>query len=293
MWSDRLLLWLFRRFPPSDVKFKEPTGRGEDLEYADECENPFSRWFGLLPDELFAERDVLDLGSGFGGRPVRFFEVGARSVVGLEISEEHVYHSQLFNVKKGTEKHVRFAIGTGEDIPLPDNAVDLITMYDVMEHVRSPKEVLAECYRVLRPGGRLATVFPPYYAFHGGSHLHGYASSFPGLNLMFSNRALRSASLIVFDRDKIDYQRWMRDVAPGKLWNLNGLTVSGFHKLVQDSPFQVEKIRHLAQHDRRLTRKRGVHLVLLQPAFWIFEAMAQVPVIREGFCARIAALLRK
>jgi SAM-dependent methyltransferase len=293
MWSDGLLLWIFRRFPPSDVKFKEPAGRAERLEYTDECENPYSRWFGLQPDELFGNKDVLDLGSGFGGRPVRFFEVGARSVTGLEVSEEHVYHSRLFTTKKGAQNHVRFAVGTGEAIPMPDNAFDLITMYDVMEHVTSPRQVLSECYRVLRPGGMLAAVFPPYYALHGGSHLHGYASSFPGLNLLFTNRALRSASLIVFERQKIDYQRWMRDVSPNKLWNLNGLTVRGFHKLVRDSPFHAENIRHLAQHDRRLTRKRGLELLLLQPAFWFFEAAAQVPLLREGFCARIAALLRK
>jgi ubiquinone/menaquinone biosynthesis C-methylase UbiE len=275
------------------VKFKEPAGRAERLEYADECRNPFSRWFGLQPDELFGGKDVLDLGSGFGGRPVRFSEVGAKSVIGLEISDEHVYHSQLFNQKKGTQNHVRFVVGTGEKIPLPDDAIDLVTMYDVMEHVTSPKQVLSECYRVLRPGGMVAAVFPPYYAYHGGSHLHGYASSLPGLNLIFSNRSLRSASLILFERQKIDYQRWMRDVTPNKLWNLNGLTVRGFHHLVRESPFHVEKIRHLANHDRRLTRKRGLELLLLLPAFWIFEALAQVPFLREGFCARIAALLRK
>jgi SAM-dependent methyltransferase len=293
MWSDGMLLWLFRKFPPSDVKFKEPAGRGERLEYADEVENPFSRWFGLEPEELFAGKDVLDLGSGFGGRAVRFFETGAKSVIGLEVSEEHVFHSHLFSEKKGTQSSVRFSVGTGEKIPMPDNEVDLVTMYDVMEHVTSPREVLSECYRVLRPGGLLATVFPPYYALHGGSHLHGYASSFPGLNLIFSTRALRSASLILFERQGIDYERWMHDVAPNKLWNLNGLTVRGFHRLVSGSAFRVQDIRHYGQHDRRITRKRGRELLLLQPAFWIFETAAKVPIVREAFCARIAALLRK
>jgi SAM-dependent methyltransferase len=293
VWSDRLLLWTFRKFPPSDPKFKEPAGRAERLEYADEVENPFSRWFGLTPEELLGGKDVLDLGSGFGGRAVRFSEMGATSVLGLEISQEHVFHSQLFSEKKGVQDRVRFAVGFGEALPIPDRTVDLVTMYDVMEHVASPRHVLSECYRVLRPGGRLAAVFPPYYALHGGSHLHGYASSFPGLNLIFSNRALRSASLILFEREKIDYRRWMRDVAPDKLWNLNGLTVRGFHDLLQESGFHPETIRHLAQHDRRLTRKRGLELFLLQPAFLLFEAAAQVPLLREAFCARIAALLRK
>lgn len=293
MWSDRLLLSIFERFPANDPIFKDPARRAEELEYPDEVASPFSAWFGLTPTQLFAGKDVLDLGSGFGGRTVRFAEYGVRSITGLEVSEEHVFYSRLMSEKKGVQSKVCFTIGRGEQLPFPDSRFDLITMYDVMEHVSSPRTVLHESHRVLRPGGLLATVFPPYYALHSGSHLHGYASSFPGLNLIFTTRALRSAALIFLNQRHVNYEGYLHNVEPSKLWNLNGLTVSGFRRLVRKSPFQIQSFRYMAYHDRRMTEKTGRELMLLKPAFWFFEFGARLPVAREVFCERVCALLRK
>lgn len=49
----------------------------------------FHRYVGLGP-QLYRDRDILDLGSGDGGRTVRFTELGARSVVGVEVREAMV-----------------------------------------------------------------------------------------------------------------------------------------------------------------------------------------------------------
>jgi SAM-dependent methyltransferase len=40
-----------------------------------------------------------------------------------------------------------------EDIPLADGGVDLVFSASVLEHVRKPREVIAKCHRLLRPGG--------------------------------------------------------------------------------------------------------------------------------------------
>lgn len=42
----------------------------------------------------------------------------------------------------------------------PDNRVDVITMDHVLEHVHSPLQILKECLRVLRPGGRVWVATP-------------------------------------------------------------------------------------------------------------------------------------
>jgi SAM-dependent methyltransferase len=293
MWSDRLLLWIFRHFPPRESIFKEPEGRAES-EYAKEVENPYSTWFGIGPREFFNDKEVLDLGSGFGGRPVRFLEVGARRVTGIEISEELVSYSRAFAAAKAVkEERLHFVVGTGERIPLADETFDLITMYDVMEHVVVPEQVLNECWRVLRPGGTLAAVFPPYYDLWGGSHLHGYATSLPGLNLLFTTKALRSAATILMESRGIPYQRYLREESTDKLWNMNGLTVRKFQRLVRQSAFRVDMMRYIGRHDRRMTKKIGGEAALLTPAFWLFETAARRPLIREAFCSRICALLRK
>jgi SAM-dependent methyltransferase len=47
-----------------------------------------------------------------------------------------------------------------DGIPLPDNSVDAVYMFDVLEHVPSPERMLAEAARVCRPGGRFIAFIP-------------------------------------------------------------------------------------------------------------------------------------
>src|SRR5437660_6508317 len=149
MWSDRLLIWLFRRFPPRPeaVIFKESPGRSAE-EYELEADRPYHNWFGMSAYELFGDRAVLDLGSGFGGSTVRYLEYGARSVVGLEVDDDRVQHGTRFAIERGVAERVSFVRGLGEQIPCSDETLDLVVMYDVLEHVISPQGVLAASYRV-------------------------------------------------------------------------------------------------------------------------------------------------
>jgi SAM-dependent methyltransferase len=45
-------------------------------------------------------------------------------------------------------------------IPLPSQAVDVITMLAVLEHLHYPEKVMAECYRLLKPGGSVLLTVP-------------------------------------------------------------------------------------------------------------------------------------
>ena len=290
-WTDQPLLAIFTRFPPEpeNLIFRTPTGRPES-EYENEVANPFARWFGS-PSRFTAEKDILDVGFGFGGRPVRFIETGARSVAGVEIDEAHVDAARAFASTKGVNFDAR--LGLGESLPFPDQSFDLITMYDVMEHVFRPRDVLAECLRVLRPSGQVAVVFPPYYSLFAGSHLHGYATSIPGLNLLFSTRALRSATRRHLDQTAWPWRDFLRDAPTDKLWNMNGLTVRGFRRLVAESAFEMRTLRYFATRDHRTSSKSRRAKLLLLPAFLFFEALAATPILREVFCSRLVAILEK
>ena len=288
--AERLLLRIFRAFPPRHTIFAdvEPRAAGE---YEDEKRFGFERYFGRDVG-LFRDRDVLDLGCGYGGRPIRFLEVGARSVTGIEVSGGLVAHAESFAAERGVTA-ARFLVGTGEAIPCAAGAFDLVTMNDVMEHVVDPQRVLDECFRVLRPGGCLAVVFPPYYDVTAGSHLHGYATAFPALNLVFPTRTLKSASRRVLEERGVDYRQVFREVPSDKLWNLNGLTSRRFRRLVRMSGFEIQQLWHLGHLDHRLSDHRGVGAVLRRPAFWSAEVMARLPLVQELFCVRIAALLSR
>lgn len=100
---------------------------------------------------------VLDLGSG-GGIDVL---LSARRVgptgkaYGLDMTPEMLELARHNQAESGVE-NAEFVLGTIEDIPLPDDAVDVVISNCVINLAADKDPVLAEAFRVLRPGGRFA-----------------------------------------------------------------------------------------------------------------------------------------
>jgi len=115
------------------------------------CGNP-TALATLNPGEV-----VLDLGSG-GGIDVL---LSARRVgpsgkaYGLDMTDEMLALARENQRKSGLE-NVEFLKGRIEDIPLPENAVDVIISNCVINLSADKDRALAEAFRVLKPGGRLA-----------------------------------------------------------------------------------------------------------------------------------------
>ena len=68
----------------------------------------------------------------------------------------------------------------------PDNSFDYIVNFDVLEHVRDVEIVLKECFRVLKPDGKLLAVFPPFFQ-PLEAHL-GMVTKMPALHWLFSGK---------------------------------------------------------------------------------------------------------
>jgi SAM-dependent methyltransferase len=107
--------------------------------------------------ELKPGETVLDLGSG-GGIDVL---LSARRVgptgkaYGLDMTDEMLALANENKRKAGAE-NVEFLKGHIEEIPLPDNSVDVIISNCVINLSANKDRVLAEAFRVLKPGGRFA-----------------------------------------------------------------------------------------------------------------------------------------
>ena len=100
---------------------------------------------------------VLDLGSG-GGIDVLIsakFVGETGKAYGLDMTDEMLELANRNKAKSGA-KNVEFIKGYIEDIPLADEAVDVITSNCVINLTESKEAALAEAYRVLKKGGRLA-----------------------------------------------------------------------------------------------------------------------------------------
>ncbi len=107
--------------------------------------------------ELRPGETVLDLGSG-GGIDVL---LSARRVgptgkaYGLDMTEEMLALARE-NQRKAGVTNVEFLKGEIESIPLPDDTVDVIISNCVINLSGDKDRVLAEAFRVLKPGGRFA-----------------------------------------------------------------------------------------------------------------------------------------
>jgi len=106
----------------------------------------------LQPGEV-----VLDLGSG-GGIDVLLSakRVGPTGkAYGLDMTDEMLALARA-NQKKAGVENVEFLKGAIENIPLPENTVDVIISNCVINLSGDKDRVLAEAFRVLKPGGRFA-----------------------------------------------------------------------------------------------------------------------------------------
>jgi SAM-dependent methyltransferase len=100
---------------------------------------------------------VLDLGSG-GGIDVLLSarRVGpAGKAYGLDMTDEMLELANANKARAGAS-NVEFLRGHIESIPLPSNTVDVIISNCVINLSGDKKKVLAEAFRVLKPGGRFA-----------------------------------------------------------------------------------------------------------------------------------------
>jgi SAM-dependent methyltransferase len=114
------------------------------------CGNPVAV-ADLQPGET-----VLDLGSG-GGLDVLLSarRVGPGGIAyGLDGSPDMLSLARA-NAEKAGVANARFVRGHIEDIPLPDRHVDVVISNCVINLSADKARVLAEAFRVLRPGGRL------------------------------------------------------------------------------------------------------------------------------------------
>lgn len=105
-------------------------------------------WFDTHVD--WQGKDVLDLGCAGGFMAEALDDRGAR-VTGIDPAKDAIAAASAHADLTGRE--IRYDVGVGEALPYADASFDAVVCVDVLEHVQSLPQVIAEVTRVLRPGG--------------------------------------------------------------------------------------------------------------------------------------------
>ena len=104
----------------------------------------------LIDFNGYRGKRVLDVGCGAGTDLMRFARGGA-DVTGVDISASAVALAKANFEQQGLSADLREA--DGERLPFPDQAFDLVYAHGVVQYTSNDKALVAECRRVLRPGG--------------------------------------------------------------------------------------------------------------------------------------------
>jgi demethylmenaquinone methyltransferase/2-methoxy-6-polyprenyl-1,4-benzoquinol methylase len=104
-----------------------------------------------------AGHTVLDIAGGTGDLTAKFSKlVGSKGQVFLaDINDSMLRVGRDKLINKGIIGNVDYVQANAEDLPFPDNSIDVITIAFGLRNVTNKDKALASMYRVLKPGGRL------------------------------------------------------------------------------------------------------------------------------------------
>jgi phosphoethanolamine N-methyltransferase len=109
----------------------------------------------LLAGETVAGRSVLDIGCGAGGIDVTLVaDHGAAYVTGIDVEDGVLAHARALVARRGLSHRIGLAKVAPGPLPFPPGTFDMVFSKDSIVHIPDKQALMAEVFRVLKPGGR-------------------------------------------------------------------------------------------------------------------------------------------
>lgn len=126
--------------------------RFDDEQYQESVEL-FAKRFQANNFDLnwFKAKRCLDVGCGGGRYSVAMISLGAKEVIGCDISKEGIDDARS---RCRDIPNIRFDIGNALDLPYPDGYFDFVCCSGVVHHTVNPLRAISEISRVLKSGGK-------------------------------------------------------------------------------------------------------------------------------------------
>src|SRR5579883_699527 len=133
--------------------------------YFDELAGKFGRqyvpgrsWKGIAEAllKLMPPMVIADLGAG-EGTISQMMSQRAKRVIAIDNSEKMVEFGSELARKHGID-NLEYRLGDIEDVPIRTGTVDLAFLSQALHHAPHPEKAIAEAWRILKPGGRIAVL---------------------------------------------------------------------------------------------------------------------------------------
>lgn len=105
--------------------------------------------------EIDQVTDILDVGCGIGGSTLHLARQFHANATGITLSPKQAQRARQRAAAAGIAHKANFQVANALEMPFADNSFDLVWSLESGEHMPDKQKFLAECCRVLKPGGRL------------------------------------------------------------------------------------------------------------------------------------------
>jgi ArsR family transcriptional regulator len=132
---------------------------------------------------------IADLGAGEGAFSLLLAQ-RAKQVIAVDTSAKMVEFGRQQAKRQGV-KNVDYRLGDMEEVPIEDGSVDLVFFSQSLHHALHPERAMAEAWRILRPGGRIAVLDLAKHRFEEAREL--YADEWLGFSEVEVEAAMEKA----------------------------------------------------------------------------------------------------
>jgi demethylmenaquinone methyltransferase/2-methoxy-6-polyprenyl-1,4-benzoquinol methylase len=119
-----------------------------------------ARWRRAMVDQIVpaGARSILDVASGTAGVALQLAARTTARVVGVDLTEQMLRQGKRNVAAAGRSDGIGLVVGRAEQLPFPDAAFDALTFTYLLRYVTDPEQTLRELARVVRPGGKVASL---------------------------------------------------------------------------------------------------------------------------------------